>query len=89
MKATLMFHVTERRENVSGVGGVKMGGLKLGPIYPKEGHALYSEMKNFYSYTPGGQIDFSTVNEAVLDSFPPGTICRITIEPYTEPESPA
>lgn len=81
MKAQLLFSVTERRENVSAPGNPKMGGLKLGPIYPREEHPMYDEMKKFYAYTPGGQIDFSTVNEAVLEAFPPGTICRITIEP--------
>lgn len=90
MRAQLLFTVLERRETAQGVvdGKTQMvGGLKLGPQLVAKEHPLHEDIKRFYAWTPGGQIDFSTVNGAVLEAFPPGTHCSVIIQPWNEQAS--
>lgn len=78
-KATLMFRCIEKRESGNSPGQ-KMGGVKLTPHLPPKEDPHHEEMRRFYAYTPGGQIDFSTVNQAVLDEMEIGEDYLITIE---------
>lgn len=54
----------------------EVGGVKLAPIMGSDD----AENKAFYQATPGGQIDFSTINEEALKQFEIGADYYITIE---------
>lgn len=85
MQVQLLFKVTQRTQQEAwGPSKGLIGGVKLGPVMPKQDHPLYEEMKKFYEATPGGSMEFVTINDAAMAALPPGTLVRVTLEPITE-----
>ncbi len=90
VKTQLMFRCNQKTESVQQIyeGGEfsnrKLGGVKLSPLIPHEKDPNHAAMKEFYSYTPGGLIEFVTINEAALEQFEPGKDYLVTIEPAPE-----
>lgn len=73
VKTRLMFRCTEiiTRHNAWG-SPVTTGEVRLAPYIPKEDDPNYKAMKEFYSYTPGGEIKFNTINDQALAMFEVG-----------------
>lgn len=61
------FQVSERNENVDGFN------IRLTPVASGS-----KENESFYKWTPGGQIQLSTVNKAAVSLFVPGKELFIT-----------
>jgi len=80
MKVKLKFKVVEQtqRQNWYGVGGPTIGSVKLSPV-SGSGDAS-DENKKFYEATPGGSIEFATVNNAALQALPVGAEVYVTLE---------
>ena len=82
MRVELLFKVSQRTEQEHwSRPGEMLGGVKLGPVVPKQDHPLYEEMKKFYEATPSGQMEFSTINQVALAALPPGRMVRVILEP--------
>ncbi len=75
MAVKLKFQVTEQTQRKHWQGGGIIGSVKLNPVTGGS-----DENKSFYEATPGGSIEFSTVNEAALKSLPIGAEVYVTIE---------
>jgi len=83
MATRLRFRCQHKGTNI-GYGENKfVGTVKLGPVMPDQNDPAYEEMKQFYTYTPGGQIEFATINERALAEFEVGKDYYITLEPAT------
>ncbi|HET8777993.1 MAG TPA: hypothetical protein VFN76_10070 [Candidatus Limnocylindria bacterium] len=80
MKVRLLFKCQHKGENLGWSGNTKVGSVKLGPFLPAESDPGHAEVKAFYAATPGGQIEFATINEAALAEFEVGAEYYITIE---------
>lgn len=78
MSVKLKFRVSHKTEQLDHAGK-RLGSVHL---YPVSGGANASdENKQFYEFTPGGKIEFSTINQAALDSLPLGGEVYVTIDP--------
>jgi hypothetical protein len=75
MSVKLKFKVTEQTQRAAWNGPGTIGSVKLNPVTGGS-----DENKSFYEATPGGSIEFSTINEAALKSLPVGAEVYVTIE---------
>lgn len=71
----LKFKVTEKIHRESSYGQPEVTGEAT--LRPVTGGS--DENKDFYKWTPGGELKFSTINEAALASLPLGAECYIDI----------
>lgn len=78
MSVRLKFRVIEKVERInhwSPATSRTVGVAKLSPVT-----ATTEENKAFYDATPGGSIEFSTINKDALDSLPLGAEVYVTID---------
>lgn len=75
MSVRLKFKVTEHTQRQHWQGTGILGSVRLNPVVGGS-----EENKSFYEATPGGSIEFSTVNEAALKSLPIGAEVYVTLE---------
>lgn len=81
MSVKLKFKVIEKTERQHwNSSAATIGGCKLSPVTSGS-----DENKAFYDSTPGGSIEFSTINKAALDSLPLGAEVYVTIEVAPKP----
>ena len=78
MKVLLKFKVTQQSQQAAWNGPGLIGSVKLNPVTNGS-----DENKKFFEATPGGQIEFSTVNEAALKALPIGAEVYVTLEVAT------
>lgn len=71
----LKFKVVSQTQQQAWNGGGIIGSAKLMPVTGGS-----DENKKFYEATPGGSIEFSTINEDALKSLPIGAEVYVTIE---------
>lgn len=81
MSVKLKFKVVEQtqRQNWNG-SATPIGSVKLSPVTGGS-----DENKSFYEATPGGSIEFSTINDAALKSLPIGAEVYVTLD-VVEPQ---
>lgn len=77
MRVQLLFMCYETRKTATD----GQGGVRLGAATAIKDHPLEEEMKSFWKYTPAGSLEFNSINKAAVESFEPGKLYRITIEP--------
>ena len=75
MSVRLKFAVTEQTQPRAWSGPGVFGSVKLNPVTGGS-----DENKSFYEATPGGSIEFSTINEAALKSLPIGAEVYVTLD---------
>ena len=75
MAVRLKFKVSEHTQRQHWNGKGLLGSVKLSPVTGGS-----EENKAFYEATPGGSIDFSTINEAALKELPVGAEVYVTLE---------
>lgn len=75
MKVQLKFQVTSQTQHKAWNGPGLLGSVKLNPVTGGS-----DENKSFYEATPGGSIEFSTINEAALKALPVGAEVYVTLE---------
>ena len=80
MKVRLLFKCQHKGENLGWGANKRVGSVKLGPFMPADSDPDQAEVKSFYDATPGGQVEFATINERALEEFEVGAEYYITIE---------
>lgn len=75
MNVKLKFKVTSQTQQQAWNGPGLIGSVKLSPVMGGS-----DENKSFYEATPGGSIEFSTINAAALASLPVGAEVYVTLE---------
>jgi hypothetical protein len=75
MAVKLKFTVVEQKQQRNSFGTGLIGSVRLVPVMSGS-----DENKEFYTYTPGGQIEFFTINDAALKSLPVGAEVYVTLE---------
>ena len=75
MSVRLKFVVTEQTQRRAWSGPGVIGSVRLNPVTDRR-----DEKKSFYEATPGGSIEFSTINEAALKSLPIGAEVYVTLD---------
>lgn len=81
MAVKLRFRCNHKGVN-SGWGEHKtVGTVKLSPYMPQPNEPAYEESKEFFAATPGGQVEFATINEQALAQFEVGRDYYIIVEP--------
>lgn len=78
MNVKLKFKVTQQTQQATWNGPGTIGSVKLNPVTSGS-----DENKKFYEATPGGSIEFSTINEAALKALPVGAEVYVTLEVAT------
>lgn len=76
MKVQLRFRCWNK-EVTDAEGG---GTVSLGPVIPSAGELGAEEIANFYKWTPGGSLQFSTINTKAMEQFEVGADYYITVE---------
>lgn len=74
MSVRLKCLVSEKKSNTSTKGGEEYGSVTLVPITSGS-----DENKEFYKWTPGGRLEFGTVNQKALDYLKLGSEVYIDI----------
>lgn len=85
MKVRLRFRCNHKGEQMGYTPGnsakmQKVGQVKLAPTTVGDDDPDAKEIKEFYNYTPAGQIEFATINQAALAEFEVGQDYYITLE---------
>jgi hypothetical protein len=75
MAVKLKFQVVSQTQQKAWNGPGLIGSVRLTPVT-----GTSDENKSFYEATPGGSIEFSTINETALKSLPIGAQVYVTLE---------
>lgn len=83
MQVRAKFTVTEKAQRKYGADGVLQTTVKMSPVTSGS-----DENKEFYQYTPSGNIDLGTVNPSVVDAFEIGKEYYVDFTPAEVEEEP-
>jgi hypothetical protein len=85
MSVRLKFTVAEHKSSLTAVRGAdgEWKQQRIGTVILRPVTSGSAENQQFYQWTPSGQIEFGTINEAALDALPLGAEVYVALDVAT------